>query len=168
MTTNPLDEDDSNSTANASAGTRGNGPPVSDIGVGVVATPPTVEGGITYVAVMPAQFDTPIPAQVPAPSAGDVIPLQTGQIVTLGYMGDTNPPAIVLGHVYGDTDVPTAVIGERVIGHVASETTVRFKPNGDLVIDGGSKGVIHDLSLTTDGDGHVTDVTPERRDDILI
>jgi len=159
MSTNPLDTDGM-SEPQAS---------VSAIGAGVVVTPPVSSGSDQYVSVMSDVFDAPIPAQISAPSKGDVIALETGQPVLLGYMSDTDPPAIVLGHRYiNDDTVPSVVSGERVIGHVASETTIRFKPNGDLVIDGGSKGVIHDIDITTDAGGHVADITLHRRDDILI
>lgn len=46
--------------------------------------------------------------------------------------------------------------------------TVSIQSDGDVVINGGSKGVIYDINTTTDADGHVTSVDPQRRSDILI
>lgn len=93
---------------------------------------------------------------------------------------------IVLSLFYDPSvhEIPSANAGERKLGHQLSETEIYFKADGTLeiatdadlsvnttgniILNGGDEGAIYDISTTTDADGHVTSVTPERRGDILL
>lgn len=104
------------------------------------------------------------------------------------YARVDNGTPYVLGFYYDDKThtIPQANAGERKLGHQATDSEIYFRKDGSLliesdsgatieltasgetIINGGTKGVIHDVSTTTDADGHVTSISLSRRSDILI
>lgn len=132
---------------------------------GVVMTSPS--DAKHQVVVRTGRFEASIPCKVATTAKGDVNIPPVGAHVLIGYRGDDLP--VVLAHYYANPDdVPSHEDGERIISHHASDTEIALKPNGNIVIDGGGKGAIHDVETTKDADGHVTDITLKRRSDILI
>lgn len=114
---------------------------------------------------------TPTSAAVPVGNKGDVTLPSVGDMVMIARF--RNNKAVVLSTYYTQQpDIPTAEEGERVVGHPESDSEVRLKPNGDVVInpernvviDGGGTKVVTDVETTTDADGHVTSITVVRAD----
>lgn len=109
---------------------------------------------------------------------GDLyIPPQGSQVL---YYETREDEYVTLQSAYTDTNSPPSIYpGERVLSHPLSDSrvyfqrdgtctvrgdggnTVTLKPNGDVVINGGQTRAMTDVSAstTTDGDGHVTDVS---------
>lgn len=146
-----------------------------------VETVPTHDGGSDgahAVEITLDWFDEPEKAEVAIGLTGDVLMPEEGDRVIVGYREDERP--IVLGGRYllGDS-IPAFQAGERVVGHPASDSHVRFHADGTLtvsgdggntvelqsdgsvVINGGSTAPVTDVtvSTTTDSDGHVTSVS---------
>lgn len=125
---------------------------------------------------------TPLPAFVTAASRGDISVPEEGDYVIIGYLRGRR--AVVLGAAYTQfNQSPSYNVGERRIGNEtgnvtvkndgtvvvdADGTTVEVKPNGDVVIDGGSTAPVTDLSTTTDADGHVTSISLTRADGVFV
>lgn len=99
---------------------------------------------------------------------------EPGDEVLIAYY--PNGAGWVLKTLYTDStadagDVPTLERGEREESHPLSDARVRWDEDGtlhvdgdsDVVVNGGDTQPITDVALntTTDGDGHVTDVSLE-------
>lgn len=130
-------------------------------------------------------IDEPQPAEVVASQSGDVCLPSEGDTVIVGHRLNGRPQ--VLGTQYEDANnIPAFEEGERVIGHPASSTHVRFRTDGsvlvdgangnsielqadgDIVINGGTTAPIIDISTTKDADGHVTDVSFTRTSNVFV
>lgn len=139
------------------------------------------------VSVQPVGQQTEIPMVVPIWAVGDIHIPTLDSPVEVYYMRTAAEYPIILGYQYTRlSDIPSYEAGERHISHDSTDTDIYFQNDGSLTIEtagggtidvdetgtislnGGENGVIHDISTTTDGDGHVTDITLERRDDILV
>jgi hypothetical protein len=125
------------------------------------------------------------PALVMENAGGDVTLPTEGEDVLIGQTDSGT--FYVLGRTYQPDDtVPTLAPGERRIGHPLSDsavtlhkdgtvtiegdsgTTVSIKPNGDVVINGGSTAPITDVQTSTDGDGHVTSIDITRAEGVFV
>lgn len=112
-------------------------------------------------------FSEPQIVQVAASTTGDVELPAEGDTVLVGYRDDGNPQ--VLGTQYTDgSNVPVFEAGERVVGHPATSTEIRFQtdgtvhvevengptldlqPNGDVVIDSGSTRPVTEVDFVNE------------------
>lgn len=125
---------------------------------------------------------TPMPAFVTAATNGDVAVPEEGDFVVIGYLRGRRP--VVIGAAYTEFNrAPDYSTGQRTIGNEsgsitveddgttvvdANGTTVEVKPNGDVVIDGGSTQPVTDVETTTDADGHVTSISISRADGVYV
>jgi len=115
---------------------------------------------------------------------GDIHPpLPDTQVVIARRRGGR---PLVLGTAYTTEDsLDPYVAGERVLTHQLSDAKVHFEPDGTLTVqngdgttvtidgsevsvDGGTQGVVTDVNTTTDSDGHVTSISLERSDTLLV
>lgn len=127
-------------------------------------------GHVCY--VQPNTLDQTIPADVVVSHTGDVEIPTEGSRVLIAYR--PNERAVVIGQRYQKSDtVPPYKPGERVVGHPATDSTIRLrndgtivmtgdsgntvtlKSNGDIVINGGSTQAITDVTAkdTNSNDG---------------
>ena len=123
-------------------------------------------------------------ASVAMTLTGDMNVPPVGSDVILAERKGGRP--VVLACSYEEMgDIPSAKVDERVISHSSSHAEIRLKPDGSVhvtndsgtslvldggtvTINGGTQGVITDVSTSKDGDGHVTDVSITRNQNILI
>jgi hypothetical protein len=124
-------------------------------------------------------------ASVAIGSLGSTAIPEEGDTVIVGHRRDGRP--IVVAATYNDEDtVPEYEPGERRVGHPASNSYVRLKTDGSVVVNGengneivleadgtitlngGSTAPVTDVSTTTDADGHVTGVSVTRADDVFV
>jgi hypothetical protein len=145
------------------------------IGMGIVTSAPTqTDNGETVVSVQSATVPTDGTAVVLPNVHGDSYVPPKGTPVLLAQLASSE--TIVLKAPTPNVDSPTLDEGERIISHPTSESVVKFNADGTLDIhgdgvvriNGGSKGAITDITTSTDGDGHVTDVSVTRNDDVLL
>lgn len=129
------------------------------LGTGVVTS---ANPSRNEVVVNAQRSNEPHPATVPVPESGDVRVPTEGTSVIVGYRPEDQP--VVVGVLYDTTDdVPSVEVGERVIGHAASGTEIRFKPNGDIEVSPESDTIVHgnsDTSITLNENGDV-ELDPE-------
>ena len=153
-------------------------------GATVIERPSVTNGEQPHaVRVVPDTLDESIVADVAVPATGDAFLPEPNSRVTIAYRPSEEP--IVLNERYQDGDSPPTVSpGERVIGHPASESILRLKPDGGIVIigetevtvtnttdavvqieDDGTISVAGDTDVViNDGDTRaVTDVSPSGR-----
>ncbi|NLV06437.1 hypothetical protein GOC83_09885 [Haloarcula rubripromontorii] len=121
---------------------------------------------------------TRVPSDEPIP----IVPTVHGD----GYVPPVGTPVLVAKTMKDDlvaiamptpkTNTSDLKAGERVLSHPASKSAVRFNEDGsldiygdgDIRINNGTEGIVTDVSTTTDGDGHVTDITVKRDNSILL
>jgi hypothetical protein len=135
--------------------------------------------------VQPVAEVNEVPMRTLIKSTGDIyIPDESANLRVVYAETQAEYP-LILGFAYtSDDDVPVYRTGERRISHTKTDTDIHFdedgnvtvdveggavlevKENGDVVINGGSKGAIYDIDTTKDAEGHVTDITLKRRSDI--
>jgi len=145
----------------------------ADIGI-VTSTPTQTPDGAHHVAVQETRIPADTPLPVVPPVHGDFYVPPEGTPVLVIYTGENR--GVVIGSPVPQTTSPAVTGGERILSHPKSDANVRFNTDGTLDIygdttvriNGGSKGVVHDVSTTTDAQGHVTSVSLQRRTDILI
>lgn len=154
----------------------------------VVTAPTHVSGDNVghHVEVIPDKLDEPVTADVRVDQSGDVAIPTEGERVIIGYRTNSRP--IVLGTRYSlSDDIPEFEPGERVIGHsltdghirldtdgtitvtAANDTaTITIGADGTIQINDGQTKPITDVETTTDGDGHVTDITVTRSNNVYL
>jgi hypothetical protein len=137
------------------------------------------------VRVSPFATEVSVPASVRVAQTGDVLVPEEGDTVYVGYRA--NGEVVILGARYDPEDsVPDYQPGERVVGHPASDTRIRFHSDGSLTVEGengntvelaadgsvivndGDTAPVTGVSTSTDGDGHVTSVSVSRASDVLV
>jgi len=137
---------------------------------GVVTTVKPHQSGddVAHHVFVRTEYHTPDdPAIVMANTRGDVQLPDVGDRVLVAYRSDDQP--VVLGTLYARTDtVPPYDVGERVVGHPASDAEVRLSPSGTVVVeasDGTTVEVASNGTVSVNGGstGVVTDVSAESR-----
>lgn len=98
------------------------------------------------------------------PQVGDAPNFENGEIVIVGFLASSLP--VVLGTDSIEVDIPDQSEGERVLGHNASDSLIRIKANGNVVIDaeatlelggeGGAKVARKGDAISTDGPDSTT------------
>jgi len=111
-------------------------------------------GHVCY--VQPNTLDQTIPADVVVSQTGDVEIPTEGSRVLIAYR--PNERAVVIGQRYqnGDT-VPPYKPGERVIGHPATDSTIRMNEDGSVTITNDAESTI-----TLQKDGAITCETTDK------
>jgi len=119
------------------------------------------------VAISPEHTDQDMPALVAEQAYNDVsLPTSGSNVLCLIGQNETT---YVIGTIYeAEESVQTVPVGDRVIGHDNSDSTVRFKSDGTVVINDGSTAPITDIETTKDNDGHVTSIDITRATDVLV
>jgi hypothetical protein len=117
--------------------------------VAVVTTVPSYDGNSPFGHTVKLYFrgdDSPARATVMAPTQADVNLPQVGDVVLVANARNVVP--VVIGTIYPmDSDIAPAYNGgERVIGHVASESTITLQENGNVEIDAAG-----DVTVYADG-----------------
>lgn len=82
----------------------------------------------------------------------------------------------VLSAAVPNVDTTDYKPGERILSHPLSEANVRFNDDGSIDIHGdttvrinnGSQGAITDIETSSDSDGHITDISLVRNNNILL
>jgi hypothetical protein len=152
----------------------------------VVTSPLNDSSSVPHrVEVKPFTLDEPMLADVRIAQSGDVsLPTEETRVI-IGYRLNGQP--VVLGGQYteGDT-LPDVAEGERIIGHSASQSHIKFAQDGSItvkgdggntvelsvdgavVVNGGDTEPVTDVETTENADGYVTDVSLMRADGVYL
>lgn len=154
----------------------------SRINRGVVTRVPS--DGSLAVQVKILGDDEHVIADVPQPSDGDWYLPPEGTIVYTRQRTNERHTVMGIPQLIGDS-TPNLSAGERRLSHPLSSATVDFNgdgsitvtaddgttvdvQNGQVRVNGGSTGVIKEISTTKDADGHVTDVSYTRSSKLYV
>ena len=121
-------------------------------------------------------LDQSTKADVGVTHNGDIQIPKEGSRVVIAYRPSERP--IVLNQVYQpNEDLPNFVPGERIITHPLSDSTVHFKPDGtiaidgdtDIVINGGSTKPVTDVTISsTNSEGGATSLNVDRSSNVYL
>jgi len=139
----------------------------------VISTPTyddTVNGYTVEVTTPTFQADNAAPQTaiiVPSAHGSVTLPSEGARVLVV----ELPRRAYVLGAFPHENDGQPRVgaeQGERVIGTGGSDAHIRLTPSGDVIINGGDTRPITDVTTDTDADGHVTNVSVSRADDVFV
>lgn len=140
----------------------------------VSSVPQTQGSGLHHVTVQEsgAPSDRPLPVLPQVHGDYYVPPNGAPVMVTAGERDQY----FVTAAGIPDIDTSSYVPGERILSHPLSGANVRFNEDGSIDIHGdatvrindGTNGAITDVQTTKDTDGHVTDISLVRNNDILL
>jgi len=164
----------------------------ASIGYGFVTNQDPEAGEVTIQPIGEGSADggaLSFTAKTSVVSKGDIaIPKSGDEPLYALYARVNDDIPYVLGYYYDEDEftMPESSAGERKIGHQLTDSeiyfqedgtiliesdgsaTIELRADGTVVINNGNNGLITDVSTSKDADGHVTDVSLTRNNDILV